>query len=776
MTSNDFLDVLGKVDDAFVEEAAAAGGYLLTERLVTKQRHPERMWLVAAAFALVVLSCASWLMLRKGSNPNETTPGDDPRLAGTSSAPVATASNATEFVWPEDEFPYPRAAILQQLEDMGISLEAYYEMLKHPAYMAMSGDGTREIDADPELEAALMKLRIGGLYLGQPLEEVYALYGEPESKGVSDEVQSDGTKRDRWTYHFGPEQNLRIGFVDAGDGFVVNDISCSVNLDAGMPCGIQIGQPFDEAEAAFRKNPILDEAAVRRDHSNPVSGSQYGRVSVMLTDVKTGEAGCLEFAVRYRDHNEDGEHIVKSIHLGSLYPDSPAVYVNDPEREQAMLALRIGGLYLGMPEAELLALCGEPDAKSNVGPVSYDDGYTRITWAYYRGEDAGFSLEMIDLGDGYVVNEILTSSQLEGGLPFGIEIGQSLAEAEAALAQCPVLYDARQNSYDEKPDEGVIVVYAAPGNPGYYDRLSLVIGYQHDMIRSIKLGPLYADCELPDEKLKDQEEINRRFESGEITVWLPDGNGWQGSDYREEEAKLLSAQFSVQLPEPWVYDGAAPVAVVDFHNGYAAALFDEQEHGAVYRIVDRDAFEQGLGKGDPFRGLALWEYGQFAPNTLQFVRDPERVSADWDLNYNVDAPMHKLLAALEKKDAILFRSSDNSTVLFREKKHYVLAYAYGENERITGYARFFEEHSMEIVAGYKVPLIALDEPAGLLGMKLDAVKAVWGEPCFETAVDGTSCPGYLTRSGYVVVLHPGNDAVVTEIELYDHDPTPVTIR
>lgn len=775
MTSNDFLDVLGKVDDAFIEEAAVAGGYLPSERQVTNHRHTKRMWLVAAAVALVVLSCASWLMLHKGSNPS-TTPSDDPRLAGTSSAPVATASNATEFVWPEDEFPYPRAAILQQLEDMGISLEAYYEMLKHPAYMAMSGDGTREIDADPELEAALMNLRIGGLYLGQPLEEVYALYGEPESKGVSDEVQSDGTRRDRWAYHFGPEQSLRIGFVDAGDGFVVNDISCSVNLEAGIPCGIQIGQPFDEAEAAFRKNPILDEAAVRRDHSNPVSGSQYGRVSVMLTDVKTGEAGCLEFAVRYRDHNEDGEHIVESIHLGSLYPDPPAVYVNDPEREQAMLALRIGGLYLGMPEAELLALCGEPDAKSNVGPVTYDDGNTRITWAYYRTEDTGLSLELIDAGDGYVVNEINTTAALEGGLPFGMEFGQSLAEAEAALAQCPVLYDARQNSYDEKTDEGLIVVYAAPGNPGYFDRLSLVIGYRHDVIWSIKLGPLYADCELPDENLKDQEEINRRFDSNEITVWLPDGAGWQGQTWTEEEAKVIWAQLSVVLPEPWEYDGSDPIAVLDFHNGYAAALFDEQAHGAVYRVMDRAAFEAGLSSGGPLRGLKLWEYGQFAPNTTQFVKDPEQVSADWDLNYNVDAPMKKLLAALETKNTILFRASDDRTVLFREKKHYVMAYAYGENEKITGYARFFEDHSMDIVAGYKVPLIELDEPAGLLGMKLDAVKAAWGEPCFETVVNGTSFPGYLTLSGYVVVLHPNTESVVVEIELYDHDPTPVTIR
>lgn len=774
MTSNDFLDILGKVDDSFVEEAAAAGAYLLSDRQLTKKKHGWQICLAAAAFALVLLSCASWL-LRKGSNTG-TTPGNDPQLAWTTSPPVVTAPNATEFVWPEDEFPYPRAAILQQLEDMGISLEAYYEMLKHPAYMAMSGDGTREIDADPELEAALMNLRIGGLYLGQPQEEVYALYGEPESKGVSDEVQSDGTKRDIWRYRFGEEQSLRIGFVDAGNGFVVNDISTSANLEAGMPCGIQIGQPFDEAEAAFRNNPVIDEFAVRRDYTDPVSGSKSGHVSVLLTDVKTGEPGCLEFAVRYRDHNEDGAHIVKSIHLGSLYPYPPAVYANDPEREQAMLALRIGGLYLGMPEAELLALCGEPDAKSNVGPVTYDDGNTRITWVYYRTEDTGLSLELIDAGDGYVVNEIRTTAALEGGLPFGMEFGQSLAETEAALAQCPVLYNARQNSYDEKTDEGLIVVYAAPGNPGFFDRLSLEIGYRHDVICSIKLGPLYADCELPDENLKDQEEINRRFDSNEITVWLPDGAGWQGQTWTEEEAKVIWAQLSVALPEPWEYDGSDPIAVLDFHNGYAAALFDEQAHGAVYRVTDRTAFEAGLSSGDPLRGLELWEYGQFAPNTTQFVRDPEQVSADWDLNYAVDAPMKKLLAALETKNTILFRASDDRTVLFREKKHYVMAYAYGENEKITGYARFFEDHSMDIVAGYKVPLIELDEPAGLLGMKLDAVKAAWGEPCFETVVNGTSCPGYLTLSGYVVVLHPNTESAVVEIELYDHDTTPVTIR
>lgn len=721
-----------EADPALVRRNAPQREAVPVHQETAPQRRRRQLGLAAAALALVLVSGGVWALLRNGNSPGGALSAGEPPISG-----------ELESITPE---PAP-----------------------------LSSEYGRPT-ATQELEAALMRLRIGGLYLGQPQEEVYALYGEPKTKGISDEVQSDGTKRDIWRYQFGEEQSLRIGFVDAGNGFVVNDISTSANLEAGMPCGIQIGQSFDEVEAAFREDPVINEAAVRRDFTDPVSGSQYGHLSVMLTDVKTGEPGCLEFAVRYRDQNEDGKHLVKSIHLGSLYPDPPAVYANDPEREQAMLELRIGGLYLGMPEAEVLALYGEPDAKSNSGPVTYDDGYPRITWTYYRGDEAGFSLEMIDAGEGYVVNEIMTAAALEGGLPFGIELGQSLDEALVALAQCPVLYDARRNEYEEGVDGGVITVYAAPGEPGYYDRLSLVLGYKHDVVWTVKLGPLYSDCSITDRNLKEQEEISRRFDSGEISVWLPEGSGWQGSDYREEEAKLLSAQFSVSLPEPWDYDGSAPIAVLDFHNGYAAALFDRQDHGAVYRVTDRDAFEQGLSEGAPLLGLELWEYVQFAPNTMLYVSDPELVSADWDLNYNIDAPMDKLLSALEKKDAILFRASDDRTVLFREKKHYVLAYAYGENERITGYARFFEDHSMDVVAGYKVPLIELDEPARLVGMKLDAVKAAWGEPCFETVVNGTSCPGYLTLSGYVVVLHPNTESAVVEIELYDHDPTPVTIR
>ena len=82
---------------------------------------------------------------------------------------------------------------------------------------------------------------------------------------------------------------------------------------------------------------------------------------------------------------------------------------------------------------------------------------------------------------------------------------------------------------------------------------------------------------------------------------------------------------------------------------------------------------------------------------------------------------------------------------------------------------------MDIVAGYKVPLIELEDPKKMLGMTFDAVKVALGAPCFETAMKGETCPGYLTLSGYVIVLHLDGDTVTT-IDLYDHDPTPMTIR
>ena len=237
---------------------------------------------------------------------------------------------------------------------------------------------------------------------------------------------------------------------------------------------------------------------------------------------------------------------------------------------------------------------------------------------------------------------------------------------------------------------------------------------------------------------------------------------------------MIWAQFSVALPEPWEYDGSDPIAVLDFHNGYAAALFDEQEHGAVYRVTDRTAFEAGLSSGDPLRGLELWEYGRFSDHTLRSVRDPYTVAADWDLPFFVGARYDKLLPAIREKNVEIFTASGMSLTLFREKGHFVIAGAFDGGEKITAYGRFFADHTL-LNNTRDFPMIDLAEPAKLLGMDLTAVKAAYGIPVWEEKQDGETCPCWITNTGYIVVLHLDDDTV-TAIDLYDHDPTPETIR
>ena len=619
MTAEDILSAMNLADDAYILEAGIAGGlipqYSGIERSPGLYRNRESgasrkskafpLWgAAAAALALILAAGAAWSLLRSPARSGASElSGGDPCLLASEPQPDLETDPAA-FVWPAD-IPYPRTATLQWMEDVGIGQQTYYEMLKTPYYNGPEVDPQPAAAPDPALEQALLDLRIGGLYLGQPQEEVFALYGEPASgRAGTDLVYADGTRRDHWTYWFGPEQGLLLDFVDAGDGFILNQILCSADLDGETPLGIRVGQPFDEAEAAFAADPVLGPAMIRRDGTT--ERSRWGVLTTVVTDGETGEPGLLRFDVTYHeyDHNgefdEDAAHRVGILCLGRLYPDT--------------------GL--------------EPDP--------------------------------------------------------------------------------------------------------------------------------------------EQEEKNLRFSSGEISVWLPEGNGWQETLYREEEAKVLEMQFTIMEFEPWDYDGSAPIAMVDFRNGTAAAIFDEAEHGAIYRVTDRAAFERGLTEGEPLRGLELWEYVQLTPDTLRYVRDPYTISGDWDLNYGVEAPMDKLITTLKEKGLILFLSYDGRTVLFREKKRYVMAYAYGEDEKITGYACFFADHRMDYVAGTNVPLIELEDPAKLLGLRLEDVTALCGAPTFETNADGTACPGYLTFSGCVLVLHL-DGGKVTSIDLYDREPTPTTI-
>lgn len=611
MTELDFLLSLNEVDDTLIQQAAQAGGFMEASNHLKKKKTRKSIWFVAASFALVVLSCATWLLLRKGAIPVKNhAPSGNEQLLGALSM-KDTTDTSSEFVWPS-EYPYPRAAILDMLEDRGLSLEDYLDMLQHPEKYYMAFEGTpwenddMDFHGDPVLGQALIALRVGGLYLGQPQTEVLELYGEPTERYDLDyveKVQNDGTRRDNWFYRFAAEKSMRIAFVDAGDGFVVNEIDIhGVEFEGDRPLGIYVGQPFEEAEAAFRADPVIGPVMYIDDIVYEKAGTQGGGITASLTDLETGVQGWLCFGVYYFDYYIEGQHYVQSIHLGSLYPNPPLEQTIDPE----------------------------------------------------------------------------------------------------------------------------------------------------------------------------QEEINHRFDSNEITVWLAEVDSWQGQTWQEEETKVIWAQMSVALPEPWDYDGSSPIAVLDFHNDYIVILFDEQEHGGIYRLKDRTAFEQGLAAGNPLCGIELLEYGQFSANTLSTVRDPYKFASDWDFNNAVGAKIKKLIRAVRAKDAEIFTSADGKIILYREKGNFVIAGVFDSGEKITAYARFFADHTLYDNTR-NFPMIELDEPAKFLGLDISEIEKTYGKATFEEKLDGETCPSYITRSGYIVILHLGGGKV-TAIDLYDHDPTPVTIR
>lgn len=544
------------------------------------QRRRRQLGLAAAALALVLVSGGAWALLRNGNSPGGALSGREPPISGELEAITPEpAPLSSEYVWPT--------------------------ATREPDDSIDDISPIPEITPDPELEQALLELKIGGLYLGQPQEEVRALYGEPRYAWDSPIVNPNGTRLDSWSYYFVEDQSLHIDFVDAGDGFVVNQILCAARLEGEMPLGIQIGMPFDEAEAAFAQSPILNAVKHRTDDNLMEfgMGNMEGSLYAVVTDIYTGQPGHLRLDVSYCDQAENGPHYVNHISLGTLYAD----WVGD-------------------------------DTDPTIDP-----------------------------------------------------------EARA-----------RQD----------------------------------------------------------------RFESGEITVWLPEDGGWQGQTFQNEEAKAISMEYAISLPESWDYDGSAPIALLDFHTDAVVQLYDAAGHAGIYHLRDRAAFAQGLAAGDPGRGLELWEYGCLGPGVLPVTLDPFAQASDWDLNHAVGAKLQELIAAARAKGAALFVSTDGKVLLFREKGHYVIAGAFAGGEEISAYGEFYEDHT-ELIRTVDFPMID-PTPEKLMGMDYDELRAMYGEPAFETLVDGVSCPGYVTSGGYLAILRL-RDGTVAAMELYDHSDTAMHI-
>ena len=162
---------------------------------------------------------------------------------------------------------------------------------------------------DAELSAALLRTTVGPVHLGMAEEEILALLGEPAETSNSGVITlEDGTKRINWFYKFSSSTSSRydvsLGLANAGEGWILNDITTYEACDWKLPNGISAGSSEQEVEAAcknFKKETSTTEIA-----GQTVNANSYYQTS-----------GHLSLSI----YVEEG--IVKNLSLGTYYADPP---------------------------------------------------------------------------------------------------------------------------------------------------------------------------------------------------------------------------------------------------------------------------------------------------------------------------------------------------------------------------------------------------------------------------------------------------------------------
>lgn len=267
---------------------------------------------------------------------------------------------------------------------------------------------------------------------------------------------------------------------------------------------------------------------------------------------------------------------------------------------ETLLSYRIGGLYLGMPREDLVAILGQPQDISNSGPVTLEDGITRVSWFYKLSDDPSHSHDLTvglaDAGDGWVVNELWVWADNGLALPNGIRIGMTNEELLAAWPELTqdFLMTQEDISYADGPrSDRVYMQYA-----GYDQYLALYLN--DDRLVSLELAYYYP---YPPVDLSEDTapEGPYNFASGEITIWRYESSAgvWQATELTGKQAKRVETQCTIEELLPREPDDAAAdcLYLLDFHNGTVALVYDEYEHGTAFRLAERQTLEAGLAAG-----------------------------------------------------------------------------------------------------------------------------------------------------------------------------------
>ena len=277
-------------------------------------------------------------------------------------------------------------------------------------------------------------------------------------------------------------------------------------------------------------------------------------------------------------------------------------------QQALLLNTTLGPVKLGMPSADVRSILGAPKEDRGEFYVCTDKGdYRYATWAYNLSNDPDYICDVLlrfaDVGDGLVLDEIMTFGTSDWALPNGLKNGSSVQQLLEAYPDA----EPGINGYD-----GEIFAYGVEAG---HVRLTFLV--ENDVITSISLGTYYAEPSWADET--PAEEPAYSFASSDMIVYQKEEDGWLSYHMQGQAAKKLEVILGIEdltpmdeLPQARYY--------IDFQNGTVVMLGDDRLSGAVYTCEDLEAFRAAMDEGaDPTPYLTLVQMCAFPEGTDEVV-------------------------------------------------------------------------------------------------------------------------------------------------------------
>ena len=277
-------------------------------------------------------------------------------------------------------------------------------------------------------------------------------------------------------------------------------------------------------------------------------------------------------------------------------------------QQALLLNTTLGPVKLGMPSADVRSILGTPKEESDEFYVCTDKGdYRYVTWRYNFTNDPDYisdvKLRFADVGDGFVLDEIMTFGTSDWALPNGLKNGSSVQQLLEAYPDA----EPGINGYD-----GEIFAYGVEAG---HVRLTFLV--ENDVITSISLGTYYEDPGWVDET--PAEEPAYSFASSDLIVYQKEEDGWLSYHMQGQAAKKLEVILGIEDLTP-MDELVQARYYIDFQNGTVVMLGDDRLSGAVYTCDDPDGLRAAMNEGaDPTPYLTLVQMCAFPAGTDEVV-------------------------------------------------------------------------------------------------------------------------------------------------------------